>query len=74
MHNEVSVTPRYRKIWEDVSHWLKILDEAVDYDPHEPIVRKLEQLESRLAHFEKLHLTHQEQSLNTQRTEAHNVH
>lgn len=74
MHTHNSNTPRHQKFWEGLLRWMKALDEAIDRDPHEPIVRKIQQLEARFDRLEKLQLNHQNQSHTTQTPEMINVH
>ena len=54
MSNELRTTPKTRQFWDGVFHWMKALDDAVDYDSHEPIYRRLGRLEARLDELERM--------------------
>lgn len=72
MRNSLPVTHRYRQIWANVSHWVEALDEAINYDPHEPIIRNLMRMEARLDRLEKLQLG-PHKAPNNQELEVYNV-
>ena len=54
MSNELITTHKGRQFWDGLFHWMKALDDAVDYDPNEAIYRKLGRLEARLDELERM--------------------
>ncbi|MEP0941674.1 MAG: hypothetical protein ABJH63_16795 [Rhizobiaceae bacterium] len=53
MNTEIRTNPKGNKFWDDMLHWMKALDEAVDYDPHDAIYGKLQLLETRINQLER---------------------
>lgn len=56
MSTKISSNLGSKDFWTNVRHWLRTLDDVVHGDPNDNLIRKLEQLESRLAQIEQTNL------------------
>ncbi len=53
MSTKVSGKSDTQDFWTGFRHWLRAIDDVVHHDPSDVLVRKVEQLEARLARFEE---------------------